>query len=145
MDAIAVAIASILIIVALVHAAWAGGVVWPGIDEVSLSQTVVGTPGAMKMPRRPVTGIVAALIFFAAIWPLVWRGLLTYPHFVPPTLIWLGMWVLALVFLGRGIGGYLPAMMRTEQPFAHLNRRYYSPLCLLLGLGFMILVLDPVV
>jgi len=55
------------------------------------------------------------------------------------------MWTLALVFLGRGVEGYLPAMAKAEQPFPQLNRRYYSPLCLVLGLGFLVLVLDPVV
>jgi len=144
MDAAAFAIAITLTIVAVVHAAWAAGAVWPGTDEASLSKTVVGTPGATKMPPRSLTGVVAALIFLAALWPLFWRGLLPYPHIVPQTLVWLGMWVLALVFLGRGVAGYLPAMARTEQPFARLNRFCFSPLCLLLGLGFLLLVLDPV-
>lgn len=144
MDVVAIAIALILTLVALVHTAWAFGMVWPGTDEASLSRTVVGTPGATAMPPRSLTAVVATLIFLAALWPLFWRGLVPYPHAVPQTLIWLGMWALALVFLGRGLGGYLPAMMNTEQPFTKLNRLCYSPLCIVLGLGFLALVLAPV-
>ena len=145
MDTIAVGIAIVLAIIAAVHVAWAAGMVWPGTDEASLSCTVVGTPGATKMPPRQITAIVATAILLAALWPLLWRGLIPYPHIIPQSLIWLGMWVLTLVFLGRGAAGYLPAMARTEQPFARLNRLYYSPLCLALGLGFLVLVLAPLV
>ncbi len=143
MDLIAVAIALILTLVALVHIGWALGMMWPGTDEASLSRTVVGTPEATTMPPRTITAIVAAAIFLAALWPLFWRGLLPYPHAVPQTLMWLGMWALAFVFLGRGIIGYLPAMAKTEQPFRRLNRIYYSPLCIALGLGFLVLVAAP--
>lgn len=89
--------------------------------------------------------MVAVFIFAAALWPLFWRGLVSYPHTVPQTLIWLGMWVIALIFLGRGVFGFLPMMNITNpvQPFARFNRLYYSPLCILLGLGFLTLVLNP--
>jgi len=100
MDAIAVGVAIVLTIVAAIHAAWAAGMVWPGKNEASLSRTVVGTPGATRMPLRKITGLVAAAIFLSVLWPLLWRGLIPYPHAIPQTLIWLGMWALALVFLG---------------------------------------------
>ena len=140
MDAIAFALAVVLTIVAAIHFAWALGMVWPGIDDASLSRIVVGTPGATRMPPRWLTAIVAILIFLAALWPVLWRGLIPYPHAIPQTIIWLGMCALALVFLGRGVAGYLPAMAKAEQPFARLNRLYYSSLCLVLGVGFLALV-----
>ena len=49
-----------------------------------------------------------------------------------------------MIFLGRGIIGVLPAFERSapELPFLTLNRRVYSPLSFLLGLGFILLVLS---
>ncbi len=49
----------------------------------------------------------------------------------------------ALVFLGRGVAGFTPAWRRhtPEQPFATLDIRYYSPLCLAIGLGFAALAI----
>ena len=49
----------------------------------------------------------------------------------------------ALVFLGRGIAGFTPAWRRLtpEQPFATLDVRYYSPLCLAIGTGFAALAI----
>ena len=50
--------------------------------------------------------------------------------------------LLALVFLARGVLGYTAgwrARFPTE-PFATLDRKNYSPLCLVLGAGFLILV-----
>ena len=49
----------------------------------------------------------------------------------------------ALVFLGRGVAGFTPAWRRhtPEQPFATLDVRYYSPLCLAIGIGFAALTI----
>ena len=50
---------------------------------------------------------------------------------------------IAAVFIGRGILGYTAgwrARFPTE-PFATLDRKNYSPLCLWIGAGFLILVL----
>jgi len=51
--------------------------------------------------------------------------------------------LLAVVFLGRGIAGVLPAVERAapEQPYLSLNRRIYSPLCALVGASFLFLTL----
>jgi hypothetical protein len=51
---------------------------------------------------------------------------------------------IALVFLGRGIAGFTSAWRRLtpEMPFARLDVRYYSPLCLVLGAGFIVLALE---
>jgi len=58
------------------------------------------------------------------------------------TLTLLGV-LLAIVFIARGILGYTPgwrARFPTE-PFATLDRKNYSPLCLWIGAGYIILVL----
>ena len=50
----------------------------------------------------------------------------------------------AVLFAGRGILGVLPAFERAlpEQPFLSLNRRLYSPLIFLIGIGFALLTLS---
>ena len=50
--------------------------------------------------------------------------------------------VLAVLFLARGILGYTSWWAaRTPEPIFRLNdRRVYSPLCLFLGIGFIVLV-----
>jgi hypothetical protein len=57
------------------------------------------------------------------------------PYLVPVGLL------LTFVFLGRGIVGVLPAFERAapEQPYLSLNRRIYSPLCAVVGIGFLFL------
>ena len=49
---------------------------------------------------------------------------------------------LAALFLARGVVGYTPRWRKvfTEEPFATLDRKNYSPLCLAIGIGFVILV-----
>ncbi len=49
---------------------------------------------------------------------------------------------LAFVFLGRGVAGYAPPWRarHSAEPFAIWDRLVYSPLCLALGAGFVLLV-----
>jgi hypothetical protein len=46
--------------------------------------------------------------------------------------------VIAGTFVARGIAGYTPRWREYfyDQPFTTRDRRYYSPLCLLLGMGY---------
>jgi len=46
--------------------------------------------------------------------------------------------VIAGTFVARGIAGYTPRWRAYfhDQPFTTRDRRYYSPLCLLIGLGY---------
>jgi hypothetical protein len=126
-----------LLMVALAHFFWALGSTWPIKNETLLAQTVVGTPGITRMPNRFVTLIVSLLVLAAGIvalsladhtsggWPLTALGV-----------------GLAAIFIGRGIVGYTAgwrARFPTE-PFATLDRKNYSPLCLWVGAGFLILV-----
>ena len=50
----------------------------------------------------------------------------------------------AFVLLARGIVGFTPfwASLTPEEPFKTLNRLYYSPLCLALGLSVSVLLLQ---
>lgn len=138
---LAVCLSAVLAIVAAFHVYWALGGLWPGTDEVSLARRVVGSSGIRHMPSREMTLAVAGLIFFAALWPLMWAALIPYP--LPQSLVWLGMVVLAIVFAGRGLAGYWPGFRShfPEEPFATLDRRCYSPLCIAISLGFILLIL----
>ncbi len=75
---------------------------------------------------------------------MLWLGWIVTP--APDWLLTAGMAVLSMVFIARGIAGFVPAVkkMNSEEPFATLNARYFSPLIVLLGLILTVLLLtDP--
>ena len=126
-----------LFTVAFAHLLWAFGNTWPIRNETLLAQTVVGRAGITRMPNRLVTFVVALAIFAAGIAALS----LADPVSGGVALTLLGV-LLAIVFIARGVLGYTAgwrARFPTE-PFATLDRKNYSPLCLWVGAGFLILV-----
>jgi len=141
MEIVAQILSVILLMVAALHFYWAVGGFWPGHDEASLTRTVIGATNMSTMPPRWLTIAVSLCIFAAALFPLMWSELM--PDLLPGSLLGLGMWVLVLVFIGRGIAGYLPFFHKSNaaEPFATLNRKYFSPLCLMLGASFASLVI----
>jgi len=86
---------------------------------------------------RNNTALVAAIIAGVAAWPLLLAPLVG--RHLAPELAMAGGLALAAVFLLRGVAGFTPWMARrhSAEPFATYNRRYYSPLCLALGAGFL--------
>ena len=141
MDFLAFGLCCILTIISAIHFFWAFGGIWPVRDEITLARTVVGTIGIQKMPHRGFSFVVGLIILGAAFWPLMWRALI--PYFVPQGMVWAGMFGLTMAFLARGLAGYLPMMSKrhNEQPFAWLNKRIFSPLCLGLAGCFALLLL----
>ena len=142
MPIVAVVMSLALLLLALLHAYWGFGGTWPGTDARSLARTVAGHKGTTKMPSAAACLAVAVALLVAAVWPLllsaeIGAGL---PDWLAP----LGGLVLAAVFAGRGILGYLPGWRRRtpELPFARLDRLVCSPLCLALGAGFLALLFD---
>lgn len=133
-------IAIVLGATALIHLYWAAGGMWPADDEKTLARTVVGSNGIRTMPPRWLTMLVALGIALAAFWPMMWLDWIATP--LPHWLVTAGMVVLCLVFLGRGIAGFVPAIkrMNSEEPFATLNARYFSPLIIFLGAAFVYLL-----
>ncbi len=126
-----------LMVVALAHFFWALGTSWPIGTELLLAQTVVGRAGVTRMPNRWLTLLVAVLLFAAAV---VAMGLADHDDGgIVRTL--LGA-LLAIIFVARGILGYTAGWRARfpVEPFATLDRKNYSPLCLWIGAGFLILV-----
>jgi hypothetical protein len=140
MDILSYLLATVLALIAFVHFLWAVGITWPLPDERSLARAVVGTREVDRMPNRFASAFVGFALLGASVWSILLRKILDVQ---PPKLAIVGVGiVLGLIFLIRGVIGLLPAMERftPEQPFLRLNRRYYSPLCLAIGLGFLTLV-----
>jgi hypothetical protein len=127
-----------LLAVAIAHFMWSIGRTWPLRDEVLLAKAVVGAPGVISMPPRLASFAVAVAVFAAGLIALS----LADDTAGGPWLTAAGV-LLGLIFLARGIVGYTPwfARLTPEEPFRTLDRRNYSPLCLLLGAGFLTLVI----
>ncbi len=137
---LAVVLWIVLAAIAVLHAAWGLGSHWPCESEAVLVRTAGGTPGATRMYPPSSCFLVAALLAGVSVWPLFAVGVL--PEAWPRWLTVLAGAGIALVFLARGVAGYTPAWRRLQsaEPFATLDRRYYAPLCLALGTGFLIIL-----
>ena len=129
------ALIAVLAVIAGLHAYWGFGGRWPGHDEASCAGLVIGkTPGGRMPPPWACFAVSAAL----AVGTLLVIDVSFGSHgLVPFDLIRSAYGVFAGVFLLRGAAGYVPVLWRpsAQTPFFTLNRRYYSPLCLVLGAG----------
>ncbi|MEO0322452.1 MAG: DUF3995 domain-containing protein [Myxococcota bacterium] len=126
--------AAVLVALAVLHLYWARGGRWPGTDEASLARTVVGVPGADRMPGPLACVAVALALAVAATLPLAAQGLVGVP--IPAGGVRVLTWLAAGVFALRGLGGFFEARFRggpPVEPFHRLNRQLYSPLCLVLA------------
>lgn len=140
--ALAWAICLVLSGVSALHAYWAWGGLWPGRDEASLSRAVVGARGLETMPPTGLTVTVAILIFIAGLFPLIF--VFGPPSGLPASMAWIGMVVLAGIFLLRGVLPFTRSFRdrHPQQPFATLDRRLYGPLCLLIGTAYVLVLLS---
>lgn len=121
---------------------WSVGLTVPFANEQALARSVIGRRGITRIPSRAHFAYLAILMLAAAVVAVMMGG---FSESVPDSKPWLapaGL-LLAVVFLGRGIAGVLPAVERAapEQPYLSLNRRIYSPLCALVGASFLFLTL----
>lgn len=126
-----------LLTVAFAHLLWSLGRTWPIRNQVLLAQTVVGTPGITQMPSRWLSLMVSIALLAAGIVALALAD-----HTSGGNLLTVAGIGLALLFIARGVVGYTQ-WWRTQfptEPFATLDRKNYSPLCLWIGAGFLILV-----
>lgn len=135
---IAAVLGIVLLAIAIAHLLWSVGIMWPIRDEALLARTVTGFPGRTRMPAGWksfgvfVLAAIACTVAFAVADPVSGGLGLT-----------LAALVCGLVFLARGVLGYTAwwAARTPEEPFRSYDRKTYSPLCLLLGAGFVVLVL----
>ncbi|WP_193335087.1 DUF3995 domain-containing protein [Devosia beringensis] len=128
----------LLLAVSVAHLIWSIGQTWPIRTEKLLAQTVVGTRDIQHMPRKRISLAIALGKLLAGVLALA----LADHDSGGVALTLLGI-PLAALFLGRGIIGYTSWWaQKTPEPNFRLNdRRVYSPLCLLLGAGFLLLVI----
>jgi hypothetical protein len=139
---IALAVFLTLSVIAVLHALWGLGLRWPAQDERSLVALVIGATGRSRMPSLVRCLIVAAAIFAAGVVALLLTKLIAVP--LPPILVSVTGVLVTLIFAGRGAAAYLPAWRGrfSQQPFAHFDRIFYGPLCLLLGFAFALLTIS---
>jgi len=135
-ELIAYAIFAILLVVSLVHLAWAFGMAWPAKQRDMLVPTVVGLPKEKPMPPAVLTVVVAFAITCLGVVALWGAGVISVSGFAG-----VKGWALlgvAAIFSVRGIVTYFPIspFKSAAEPFRSLNRRYFSPLCLLLSAGY---------
>ena len=141
-SAIAAALALLLAVIASLHAYWGRGGLWPAVSEDELIATVIGNAQAKRMPRTGLCLLVALAIAATAVWPLLLAHMSGTAALRP--LIQLVGFAIMAVFLLRGVAGFLPAWrkLHPREPFASYDRRYYSPLCLLIAAGYAVLLLQ---
>lgn len=132
------ALGLVLIFAALgaLHFYWGFGGFWPGSDPRSLNERVAGTTRNIASGFT-ACALVGAALFAAAMVVVLrqgrlttdWRGVVAYG----------GYGVLMLVFGLRGLAPYVTPIFNYARstPFYELNRRYYSPLCLLICLALI--------
>lgn len=139
---LAAALSLVLLLITTLHVYWGMGGIWPGTDARSCARAVVGFRGVDEMPSTVASFAVAACLALATLWPLALTGVFATPF--PKQGLASSALMIGLVFLGRGIAGFTPWWRRLapEQPFARLDRQLYSPLCLLIGIGFAALAIS---
>ena len=124
----------------LLHLIWAAGASFPFPNEQSLARSVVGRRGITRLPSHAAVALLGVLLLGGAGAAIIMGHYHTAFPALKYLLVPVGLFLSAIFFL-RGIVGVLPAFERAapEQPFLSLNRRLYSPLCVLIGLGFLAL------
>ena len=127
----------VMLAVAIAHLMWAIGSPWPIRDPALLAKTVIGRPGVTRVPRF-ASLVIAILVLAAGV-----LALSLADHDAGRWWLTLIGVALAAIFLGRGALGYTEGWRArfSEEPFATLDRKNYSPLCLALGVGFLLLVI----
>jgi Protein of unknown function (DUF3995) len=137
--AISLALFASLAAIAALHAYWAKGGAWPARDAGGLAEYVIGAPGRPGMPPAGITWMTSAALAATALDGLA-LGFRITPA-IDRLATWAGVGFVG-VFAVRGVAGYTK-IWRSAHPgeiFALLDRRFYSPFCILVAEGFFTLV-----
>ena len=136
----ALVLTSFLIVLALLHLYWAVGGRWPGHDDQSMVERVVGRTPGMKAPRFWLAFAVTVALMMSAALVAVTGGLVPHPN-LPwgKSIVSLGFWISGAVFAVRGVAGFVPGVFRYAEgtPFMQLNQWFYSPLCLAIAAAYV--------
>ncbi len=141
---IASLVAGVFLVLALVHVYWAAGGQW-GMQAAIPKLPDKDKPAAMVKAFSPgpaITLAVACAMALIALLVALRAGLLG-----APVRHWALQWsigVLAAVMLARSVGDFrLVGFFKTVtgSQFARMDSLYYSPLCLLLGIGLGLVAL----
>ncbi|RZK29456.1 MAG: DUF3995 domain-containing protein [Hymenobacter sp.] len=122
---------STFVVLAGIHAYWGLGGKW-GADAALPTNAA----GHKVLNPRPLECFIVAIgLMCCGLLVLVTAGLLSI--LLPHWLHQYGLWVLAGLFMLRALGdfkyvGFFKSV--TTTPFARLDTRYYSPLCLMLSI-----------
>ncbi len=118
----------VLLALAVLHVLWGIGYWFPLDDEARLARAVVGLRDKGEMPGAVPCALVAVALFMAV-------SCLWWP---PGAFRFLALAVIGAVFVARGAVAFAPAWRKVTpvEPFATLDRKYYGPLCLVIGIGF---------
>jgi len=127
---------SILVVISGLHFYWACG-------GRKGSISVIPTNGTEKLfqPSPMGTSVIGLLLALAAWIALEWSGSIT-PGLFSDTLLAVGGWGVAAVFVIRGIGDFKWVGLfkrRKGTVFAKWDSALYSPLCLLLGACYILI------
>lgn len=124
----------VVLFIALIHLAWAAGVLWPAKDSKQLARWVLGGDAGVELPGRGAcVGVALVLGGLAIAWLGAARG--------DQSASWM-RWVIGVSWLGvvvfalRGLGGFFERRFRPSikgSPYAKMSIMLYSPLCLALA------------
>lgn len=137
---IAILIFVVLTATAGIHVLWGMGHTWPARSKQELINAVIGAKNATQMPGMWLTLLVAVGIAAAGVFALWGGGVVALP--LPQWMRMISLAVLAAIFLLRGAVSYIwfGPINDTVEPFYTLNRRYYAPLILAIGGGYLALL-----
>lgn len=141
---VAIFVAIACFALATLHIYWGLGHSWPARDADELARMVVGTSAPGSMPGMGPCMMVAGALFVAGLAPVITHS----PAPGLPTWVGTGAWLATLaagaVFGLRGLFGFVEHRVRPDieaLPYARLNRRFYSPLCLGLAAAMFVAAL----
>jgi hypothetical protein len=128
---LALVLFAVVFAISFLHFRWSRGSHWPEQNEAALARAVIGD-GRTRMPPPWACLAVSLVLAAVALWPLCVVDRATELAMRQVTM------VIAGTFVARGIAGYTPRWRDYfyDQPFAKRDRLIYSPLCLLLGVGY---------
>ena len=141
MKILALIVFATLAAIAALHAAWGLKILWPAASEQSLVAMAIGQKGRKRMPPPWQCFVVAAVVFLQGVIALIAANWIATP--LSRSIVALLALLCAMGFIARGIIGFTAGWRARypQQPFATLDREYFSPLCLALGAAFVLLTL----